>query len=162
MPMINQKNICSTLLGAICLIVGWGAATLLHECCHLAAARSLGLPASLGKLTLTTGSVVVPGGMTNIETALVAVAGSIGLITAGVLLVRLSSTPAARMVGIIFLCRAWIDALPLFDLDGAIMEEGAGWLIAWTVVIVEILICGGMIWYTLNNHPDTHQHPEVE
>jgi len=51
---MNHKHVDSTLCGAICLIVGWGAATLLHECCHLAAARSLGLPASLGKLTLTT------------------------------------------------------------------------------------------------------------
>ena len=159
---MNHKHVESTICGAICLIVGWGAATLLHECCHLAAARSLGLPASLGKITFTTGSVFVSGDMTNIETALVAVAGSIGLITAGVMLVRLSSNPAARMVGIIFLSRAWIDALPLCDLDGAIMAEGTGWLIAWTVVIAEILICGGMIWYTLNNHPDTHQNPEVE
>jgi hypothetical protein len=157
---MTWKQIDTTASGAICLLVGWGAATLLHECCHLAAARSLGLPASLGKITLTTGSVFVHGDMTNIETALVAVAGSIGLITAGVLLVRLSSNPAARMVGVIFLSRAWIDALPLFDLDGAIMEESTGWLIAWTVVIAEILICGGMIWYAVNNHPDTHQHPE--
>lgn len=159
---MNYKKIEETLCGAICLIVGWGSATILHECFHLMTASALGLPASLGKLTFTTGSVFVSGDMTNIETALVAVAGSIGLITIGVLLVRLSSNPAARMVGIIFLCRAWIDALPLCDLDGAIMAEGAGWLIAWTVVIAEILICGGMIWYTLNNYPDTHQHTEVE
>lgn len=158
---MKSNPIDSSLCGAICLLVGWGAATLLHECFHLATARSLGFPASLGKLTLTTGSVFVPGEMTNIETALVAVAGSIGLIAIGVLLVRLSNNPAARMVGIIFLCRAWIDALPLCDLDGAIMAEGAGWLIAWMVVIAEILICGGMIWYTLNNHPDTYQPPEV-
>jgi hypothetical protein len=155
------KQIDSTLLGAICLLVGWGAATLLHECCHLAAARSLGLPASLEKLTLTTGSVIVPGDLTNTETALVAVAGSIGLIIIGVLLVRIPGRPVARMVGVMFLCRAWIDALPLFDLDGAIMAEGTGWLIAWIVVIAEILICGGMIWHTLNNHPDSNQHPEV-
>jgi len=157
---MNLKHVDSTLCGAICLIVGWGTATLLHECFHLAAARSLGLPASLGKLTLTTGSVFVSGDLTNIETAMVAVAGSMGLITIGVLLVRISSNPVARMVGIMFLCRAWIDALPLCDLDGVIMAEGTGLVLAWAVVIAEILICGGMIWYTLNNPKDAHQHSE--
>lgn len=141
---MNWKTIDTALCGAICLILGWGTATLLHECCHLAAARSLGLPASLGKLTFTTGSVFVSGDMTNIETSLVAVAGSLGLIIIGLILTRASSV-YIRMIGVVFLCRAWIDALPLCDLDGAIMAEGAGWLIAWAVVVAEVLICGGRI-----------------
>jgi hypothetical protein len=66
------------LCGAVCLIFGWGSATLGHECFHLAVARSLGLTATLGEVTLTTGSVFVQGAMTSVETMLVAVAGSLG------------------------------------------------------------------------------------
>lgn len=146
-----KNRIETVMLGGICLTIGWSFSTLLHECFHLVSAYSLGLDASLDAITLTTGSVLISGEMTSSETAIVAVAGSIGLIAIGVLLTRIKH-PAARMIGIVFLCRAWIDALPLFDLDGAIMAEGSGWLIAWMVVIAEILICGGMIWYTLNKH----------
>ena len=141
---MNWKTIDTALCGAICLILGWGTATLLHECCHLATARSLGLRATFGSCTLSTGSVFVQGDMTNIETSLVAVAGSLGLIIIGWILTRASSV-YIRMIGVVFLCRAWIDALPLCDLDGAIMAEGAGWLIAWAVVVAEVLICGGRI-----------------
>ena len=77
---MNWKTIDSALCGAICLILGWGTATILHECGHLAVAGTLGLPASLGPLTLTTGSVFVAGEMTAIEIAMVAVAGSVTLI----------------------------------------------------------------------------------
>jgi hypothetical protein len=96
-------------------------------------------------------SVLVYGALTSHETALVAIAGSLGLIVAGVALILLSAHPAARMIGIVFLCRAWIDALPVCDLDSAMMAEGTGWIIAWLVAIAEILICGGMIWYALND-----------
>ena len=149
--IMNWKTIDTSLCGAICLLVGWGAATLLHEGCHLAVARSLGLPTSLGTLTLTTGSVFVQGDMTNIETALVAVAGSLGLIIIGWLLTRASSV-YFRMMGIMFLSRAWIDTLPLFDLDGAIMAEGTGMVIAWAVVVAAVLVCGGRILEVLQSN----------
>lgn len=145
---MNLQRIDTTIGGAICLLVGWGASTLLHECGHLAVAGSLGLPASLGTLTLTTGSVFVHGDMTTIETALVAVAGSLGLIIIGWLLTATRSQHI-RMVGIVFLCRAWIDALPLCDLDGAIMAESTGYVIAWVVVLAAVLICGGRILDTM-------------
>jgi hypothetical protein len=145
---VNWKTIDSALCGAICLIIGWGAATILHECGHLAVAGTLGLPASLGKLTLTTGSVFVVGDMTTTETALVAVAGSLTLIAIGLILTGARSR-YVRMVGIVFLCRAWIDALPLCDLDGAKMAEGTGMVIAWIVVIAAVLVCGGRILETI-------------
>lgn len=141
---MKSNPIDTTILGAVCLLVGWGAATLLHECCHLAAARSLGLPASLESCTFTTGSIFVHGDMTTIEIALVAVAGSFGLIIIGWLLTCASSI-YVRMIGIMFLSRAWIDTLPLFDLDGAIMAEGTGMVIAWAVVVAAVLVCGGRI-----------------
>ena len=103
-----KKRIDTTICGAICLLLGWGVATLIHECCHLAAAHSLGLEASLGALTLTTGSVFVYGDMTSTQTAIIALAGSLGLVIAGVLMVRLSgSPPVLKMIGIIFLCRSY-------------------------------------------------------
>lgn len=158
---MNQKHINSTLSGAICLLLGWGVATMLHECCHLATAHSLGYEASLGVLSFSTGSVFVYGEMPPHELALIAIAGSLGLIAIGVALILLSAYPAARMIGIVFLCRAWIDALPICDTDGAMMVEGTGWVIAWLLAIAEILVCGGMIWYALNDRPDAHRSTEV-
>lgn len=133
------------LLGAACLLFGWGASTILHECFHLIVAMSLGLSASMEELTITTGSVFVTGDMTHVETTLVAIAGSLGLVIIGVLLVKGSNDIYRTMVGVIFLSRGWTDSLPLLDLDGAIMAESTGMLIAWTVVIVEVIICGGTI-----------------
>jgi len=157
---MKSNPIDSSLCGSICLLIGWGAATFLHECGHLAAAHSFGLAASFGKLTLTTGSVLISDEMNSTETAIVAVAGSLSLILIGVMLIRLKH-PAANMIGIVFLSRAWIDALPLCSHDGAMMAGEVGFTISWVVVIAEILVCGGMIWYALNNHPGTYQHPEV-
>lgn len=145
---MNWKTIELAICGAICLILGWGTSTILHECGHLAVAGTLGLPASLGTLTLTTGSVFVEGDMTATEIALVAVAGSITLIAIGLILTR-SRSRYVRMVGIVFLCRAWIDALPICALDGAKMAEGTGMVIAWAVVIATVLVCGGRILETI-------------
>ena len=150
---MNWKTIDSALCGAICLILGWGTATILHECGHLAVAGTLGLPASLGTLTLTTGSVFVAGEMTATETALVAVAGSITLIAIGLILTG-SRSRYIQMVGVMFLSRAWIDTLPLFDLDGAIMAEGTGYVIAWAFVLVAVLVCGGRILETMQKCKD--------
>lgn len=142
---MNWKNIDDTICGAICLMIGWGCGTLLHELCHLMTARSLGLVATPGRCTIATGHIVVHGDMTSIETALVAVAGSAGLILIGLLLIKHSSK-YLNMIGLVFLCRAWIDALPLMDLDGAILAGSAGAVIAWGILIIEMLICGGAIF----------------
>ena len=145
-----KKRIDTTICGAICLLLGWGVATLIHECCHLAAAHSLGLEASLGALTLTTGSVFVYGDMTSTQTAIIALAGSLGLVIAGVLMVRLSgSPPVLKMIGIIFLCRAFVDAIPINDMDGALIAGSIGYLAAWALVIIEVLISGGIIFEEL-------------
>lgn len=148
---MTWKQADTAVSGAICLIVGWGTATLAHELCHLMTARSLGLVATPGRCTLTTGSVFVHGDMTNIETALVAVAGSLGLIIIGYLLTRAHSL-YVRMMGVMFLSRAWIDALPLMDLDGALIAGSAGAVIAWGIVIAEMLICGGVILDVLQSN----------
>jgi len=148
MPL--KKRLEATICGAICLLIGGGASTLLHECGHLVAARSLGLQATLGGLTLTTGSVFISGNMTATETALVAVAGSIGLIVIGWILTGAQSQ-YVRMIGIMFLCRAWIDVLPICDTDGAWIASSAGYAVAATIVIAEVLICGGRILSVLDS-----------
>lgn len=152
---MNLKRIDSALLGAICLIVGWGGGTLLHECGHIAVARSFGHDVSMGALTLTTGSVFVHADLTDAQTALIAVAGSLVLIVAGVALVHFSANPAVRMIGVVFLCRAWIDALPLLDLDGGILAGSAGYLIAWPILLVEVLVCGAVIFNVIQPAPQT-------
>ena len=146
-----MKHLETALLGAITLLVGWGVGTLFHEGCHLAAAISLGIPATLDTCTLSTGSVTLYGSMTDAQTAIIALAGSIGLVIAGVLLVRLSAAPVVRMIGVVFLCRAWVDVLPVSGFDGGLIAGSAGYLIAVLIVMVEVLVCGGVILDSINS-----------
>lgn len=144
---LHLKN---ALYGAICLLTGWGASTILHEGCHLAAARSFGLPASLGACTFSTGSIYVHSSMTQLETACIAVAGSMGLILIGWLLTKASSQ-YVRMIGVLFLCRAWVDAIPLCGWDGGLIAGSAGMVIAGSVLLAEVLVCGDLILKTMAN-----------
>jgi len=147
---MNLKRTESALLGAITLLTGWGIGTLLHECSHMAGAYALGVPATLGTCTLSTGSVILYGELTAIQTTIIALLGSLGLVIAGVALVRLSDIPALRMIGIVFLCRAWIDVLPLTGYDGGLIAGSAGYVIATAILIAEVMICGGVILDTIN------------
>jgi len=147
--VVTKENIKKYLLGAICLVLGWGVGTILHECGHLAGAYAFGLPATLGPITVSTGSVFVQGSMTGTQTAIVAIAGSLYLMIVGVLMVRLSSNPMVRMIGIVFLCRSWVDALPIGDLDGGILAGSVGYGIAMLIVVFEVLVCGGVILDTI-------------
>ena len=151
---MNKKRIEASVIGAICLVLGWGASTMLHECGHLAVAHAFGYDTSLGPLTLTTGSVFVHGELTDMQTALIAVAGSLALIIVGVALVRLSANPALRMVGIVFLCRSWVDMLPFVGFDGGILAGSTGYVIAMIIVVFEVLLCGGVI---LDAIPESQQ-----
>lgn len=144
-------NLKTTLLGATMLLIGWGLGTLLHEGCHLLAAGTLGIPATLGPCTLTTGYVTLYGGMTDTQTAIIALAGSFGLVIAGVVLVRLSSNPALRMIGVVFLVRAWVDMVPIAGRDGGLLAGSVGYLVAWIIVITEVLICGGVLFRMIQN-----------
>lgn len=145
---MNLKRMNNAISGALCLIIGWGTATLLHELCHLMAARSLGLAASPGRCTFSTGSIFIHTPMTPTETTLVAIAGSIGLVIAGIMLTR-NHHMYIRMIGIIFLARAWVDTLPIYRMDGGMVAGSAGYLIAVLIVIAEILLCGGVILDTM-------------
>lgn len=151
-------NIDDAIIGAICLVFGWGSATLGHEWFHSAIAITLGYTVSLGDITLTTGSMFVHGEMTSIDTLFIAAAGSVGLILVGLSLIYSCNSRMMHMIGIVFLCRAWIDALPLCDLDGAIFAQSAcnvlgtaGYLLAWAFVLSEILVSGGAIAHTLKS-----------
>ncbi len=143
--MKNKQFAEKAIIGALCLIVGWGVGTLLHECCHLAGAYAFGVPATLEPCTLSTGSVILYGDLTATQTTVIALAGSLGLVIAGVLMVRLSSHPAVRMIGVVFLARAWIDALPICGMDGGMIAGSAGYGMAVLIVLAEILICGNEI-----------------
>jgi len=143
--MITWKHIDTAVCGALCLLLGWGTSTLVHELFHLMAARSLGLEATIERCTLSTGLTIINSPMTPTETTIVAIAGSIGVIAAGILLTK-NHNRYIRMIGIIFLCRAWIDALPICGRDGSMIAGSAGYMIAVSIVAVEVLICGGTIY----------------
>ena len=135
----------NAITGAMCLIIGWSAGTLVHECCHLVGAYSFGLPTTLGTCTLTTGSVFVHGDMTAVQTAVIAVVGSLGLVIAGVLMVKLSDSSVVRMIGVVFLCRAWIDVLPISGMDGGLIAGSVGYAVALVIVVAEVVVCGSVM-----------------
>lgn len=60
-------------------------------------------------------------------------------------MVRLSGNAMVRMIGIVFLCHAWVDMLPIGNVDGGILAGSAGYVIAMLIVVVELLVCGGVI-----------------
>ena len=141
---MNTKQLDNAFIGAIVLTTSWGISTVFHEVCHVFVAYLLGYDSYAGAFTLSTGSVFVVGDMSAFDIALVAVAGSVGVIVAGVLLVRTGSS-YLKMAGIVFLCRAWIDVIPISDLDGGLILGSAGFAVAYMVAIVELLVCGGVI-----------------
>ncbi|MEA1945302.1 MAG: hypothetical protein U9N07_08260 [Euryarchaeota archaeon] len=152
------NNMGEVICGAVCLIFGWGSATLGHEWFHSVVALTLGYTVSLGDISLATGSMFVHGTMTSIETMLVAIAGSLGLVIAGIILIYSYENKMLHMIGVVFLCRAWIDALPLCDMDGAVFAQSAysaignaGFFVAWMFVIIEILISGGAIAHVIKS-----------
>ena len=153
-----MNRIETALIGAITLLIGWGGGTLLHEAGHIIAAGAFGIPATLGDCTLSTGSVVMHGGMTDAQTALTALAGSLILVITGVALVRLSCNPALRMIGVVFLCRAWVDVLPIVGYDGGLIAGSAGYMVAMLVVLAEVLICGNVILEMIPSGEPHHAH----
>ena len=58
-----------------------------------------------------------------------------------------------RMIGIVFLCRAWVDMIPIYDFDGGILAGSAGHVIVMMIVIFELLVCEGVI---LDAIPEVH------
>lgn len=148
---MNLKRIETALLGAITLLMGWGVGTLFHEGCHLAGACACGVPAEIESLTISSGLVILYGDLTATQTIIIALAGSLGLVIAGVLLVWLSAAPVVRMIGVVFLCRAWVDVLPITGYDGGLIAGSAGYLIAVLILIVEVLVCGGVILNIINS-----------
>lgn len=141
----HKQRIETAIVGALCLIIGWGVGTFLHECCHLAGAYAYGVPATLELCILSTGFVLLYGDLTATQTTVITLAGSLGLVIVGVLMVRLSGVPAVRMIGVVFLCRAWIDTLPICGYDGGVIAGSAGYGLAMLIVLAEILICGNEI-----------------
>ena len=134
----------NAFIGAIILSVAWGTSTVFHEVCHVFVAYLLGYESYIGAFTLSTGEMFVVGDMSALDTALVAVAGSVGIIVVGVLLVR-SGSAYVKMAGIVFLCRAWIDVLPIVGFDGWLIAGSAGYAVAYMVAVAELLVCGGVI-----------------
>ena len=142
---MKPKEIEKYILGGAILALAWGSSTFLHELFHIIVARSLGIHAEFGNLTVSTGSIITYGEMTPLETSVIAMAGSFGLIIMGSILVRRKNNLFAKMAGVIFLCRAWIDALPICGMDGELILSNAGYVNAYVIVIAEVLICGGLI-----------------
>lgn len=118
----------------------------MHECGHLLAARAIGVSATLGDCTLSTGVVFIPDAVSSTHTMLIAMAGSVALMLVGTALVTYSPAPAGRMIGVVMLCRAWVDMVPASGLDGWHVAGSVGYWGAFGLCIIEVLICGAVIY----------------
>lgn len=137
------------ILGALCLILGWGTGTILHECSHALIAAILGYETSFGAMTLTSGSIFVTGEILPLHGVLIASAGSIGIIAVGLILVYKSKCVECIMVGYIILVRGWVDMLPMTSLDGSYVMSSsttllgtAGAVLCIGILLVEICVSG--------------------
>ncbi|MCK5660272.1 MAG: hypothetical protein KAH86_02860, partial [Methanosarcinales archaeon] len=121
MPAIKEctstpDEIINMLVGGIVLVLSWILVSLVHEYFHSLTAMALGYDVSIKELAFNSGSIVVKGTMTSVDTSIVALSGFMGLTAFGLALIYLTDLQSIHMAGVIFLSRAWIDSMPLYDL----------------------------------------------
>lgn len=152
MPVIKEctsapDEIINMLVGGIVLVLSWILVSLVHEYFHSLTAIVLGYDVSIKDLAFNSGSMVVKGTMTDIDTSIVALSGFMGLTAFGLALIYLTDLQSIHMAGIIFLSRAWIDSMPLYDLDGALLAQSSTPYLAWILLLFEVLISGAAIMH---------------
>jgi len=93
-------------------------------------------------IQFTFGAMTVQGVMSPVDMVVTALAGTVGLTAIGVELVYALRSRLLNMVGMIFLVRAWVDSLPLYNFDGVYVAQYSGLLLAWMVATALILVSG--------------------
>ena len=148
LSIIKAKRVLiDAFTGGLILSVAWAFSTLFHEYFHAVAAMiAVGNRATSIEISLIEGSMVAYEAMSDIEAAIVAMMGTAGLIALGAIFIYRSTDRVMHMVGIVFLSRAWVDSLPLMNLDGGIVAAHAGLAFAWVIVAVEVIISGHAIY----------------
>lgn len=68
------------LIGGIILVLSWTLVSLVHEYFHSLTAIALGYDVSIKELAFNSGSMVVKGTMTSVDTAIVSLSGFMGLL----------------------------------------------------------------------------------
>lgn len=149
-----RNEIHHTLIGSIVLTLSWILVSLVHEFFHSLTAVLLGYQVSIKEIALNSGSIIVTGEMLPSHTALVAISGFMGLTTFGLALIYFSEHQSLHMAGVIFLSRAWIDSLPLYEMDGALLAQSSTPILAWTLLLFEIAVSGGAIMHVIKGTPD--------
>lgn len=129
---------------AVIIFFAWGIATITHEFGHILVARCFGFAATLHTLNYNTASVMIHGVMTPFETTVIATGGSTILILLGAILIALH----LKTIGLVFVLRSWIDMIPIGAKDGSIIAESSGLAVAIVLLVIEVMICGVIIYYT--------------
>ncbi|NOR47755.1 MAG: hypothetical protein GQ533_06890 [Methanosarcinaceae archaeon] len=157
---INIRNeIKHIITGSVVLVLSWTLVSLVHEFFHSLTAAMLGYQISFNEIALNSGSTIVTGEMLPSHTALVAISGFIGLTTFGLALIYLSEHQSLHMAGVIFLSRAWIDSLPLYEMDGALLAQSSTPILAWTLLLLEITVSGSAIMHVIKGNPEKKIRP---
>ncbi len=144
-----RDELKEVFLGTSVLVISWILVTAVHECFHALTAMALGYEIALIDIQFTFGSLTVQGLMNPMDTVIVAIAGTVGLTAIGVVFIYVLRSRILNMVGVIFLARAWIDSLPLYNFDGAHVAQNSGLILAWMVAIMMVLISGGAIMHVI-------------
>lgn len=157
---INIRNeINHIITGSVVLVLSWTLVSLVHEFFHSLTAAMLGYQISFNEIALNSGSMIVKGEMIPTHMALVAISGFIGLTTFGLALIYLSEYQTLHMAGVIFLSRAWIDSLPLYDMDGALFAQSTAPIFAWLLLLLEIAVSGSAIMHVIKGSPEKKIRP---
>lgn len=167
MPVIKEctsapDEIINMLVGGIVLVLSWILVSLVHEYFHSLTAMALGYEVSIKELAFNSGSMVVKGIMTDVDTSIVALSGFMGLTAFGLALIYLTDLQSVHMAGVIFLSRAWIDSMPLYDLDGALIAQSSTPYLAWILLLFEVLISGAAIMHVIKGRCDFERQIPVK
>jgi len=146
-----RDDLKEVFLGASVLIMSWALVTAIHELFHAITAMALGYEIALIDIQFTFGSLTVQGLMSPVDTVIVAMAGTVGLTAIGVVFIYVLRSRILNMVGVIFLARAWIDSLPLYNFDGAYVAQNSGLILAWMVAIMMVIVSGGAVMHVIKD-----------
>lgn len=129
---------------ALIILFSWGIATIIHELGHIIIARCFGFVATIESIGFNAASVIIHGVMTPFELTAIATAGSAFLILIGAILIVLK----IQTIGIVFVFRSWIDMIPINGSDGFLIADSSGYLIAVVLLLIEIMVCSVILFYT--------------
>lgn len=134
---MNPKYIITPILIPIVFFVS----TAIHEYSHIAVAHMLNIECELDYISMMCGRMTLYGHIASTDMAMIAAAGSIGIIIFASALMVLPDIFYSKVSAIIIFGRAWLDMRPIAGLDGGVLVESIGYNITIYILVVEIIVC---------------------